>query len=72
MVLPAALANAADLAQGLAGSITLGCGQFCTSPGVVVVPLGEAGDNFVTLLAEALKASRQRRLGLYQLAWAQN
>lgn len=58
VVLPAALANAADLAQGLAGSITLGCGQFCTSPGVVVVPLGEAGDNFVTLLAEALKATR--------------
>lgn len=58
VVLPAALAQATELAQGLAGSITMGCGQFCTSPGVVVVPSGAAGDAFVAQLADALKAAR--------------
>jgi NADP-dependent aldehyde dehydrogenase len=58
VALPAALeANGAALAQGLAGSITLGCGQFCTSPGVVVVPTGAAGDAFVAALAEGLRAA---------------
>jgi acyl-CoA reductase-like NAD-dependent aldehyde dehydrogenase len=58
VVLPPALENPAELAQGLAGSITLGCGQFCTSPGVIVVPQGAAADAFVSLLAEALQAAR--------------
>lgn len=57
VVLPAALAQSAELAQGLAGSITMGCGQFCTSPGIIVVPQGEAGDAFVAQLATALKAA---------------
>lgn len=58
IALPAALqAKGAELAQGLAGSITLGCGQFCTSPGIIVVPHGEVGDGFVSALATALKAS---------------
>lgn len=58
VVLPPALAPSAELAQGLAGSITMGCGQFCTSPGVIVVPLGVAGDAFVAQLADALAAAR--------------
>lgn len=58
VALPAALAaRSAELAQGLAGSITLGCGQFCTSPGVIVVPTGDAGDAFVGQLVAALKAA---------------
>ena len=40
VVLPPALALSAELAQGLAGAITMGCGQFCTSPGVIVVRHG--------------------------------
>lgn len=32
----------ADLAAGLAGSFQLGAGQFCTKPGVVLVPHGSA------------------------------
>ncbi|WP_296001073.1 aldehyde dehydrogenase (NADP(+)) [Rugamonas sp.] len=43
-VLPAALAARADtLATGLVGSLTMGVGQFCTNPGLV---LGVAGADF--------------------------
>lgn len=57
VVLPAALAtNSDELAGTLAASICLGAGQFCTSPGVVVVPAGAAGDGFVHAFAQALKA----------------
>jgi 2,5-dioxopentanoate dehydrogenase len=49
IVLPGALADGdvAALAEGYVGSLTLGAGQFCTNPGVVFVPAGEAGDRFV-------------------------
>lgn len=43
------------LASILAGSITMGCGQFCTSPGVIVLLPGEASDRFVDHLATALQ-----------------
>ena len=36
----AARARAGELARGLIGSFTLGVGQFCTKPGVVLVPEG--------------------------------
>jgi NADP-dependent aldehyde dehydrogenase len=59
VALPGALAaNGATLATTLAGSITLGCGQFCTSPGIVVVREGDAAsDAFVQQLAAALEAA---------------
>ncbi|MFO1217935.1 MAG: aldehyde dehydrogenase (NADP(+)) [Burkholderiaceae bacterium] len=59
VALPAALAaNGAALATTLAGSITLGCGQFCTSPGIVIVREGDAAsDAFVQQLAAALEAA---------------
>jgi acyl-CoA reductase-like NAD-dependent aldehyde dehydrogenase len=58
VALPAALAaNGPALATALAGSITLGCGQFCTSPGVIVVRGDAASQAFVQQLAEALAAS---------------
>lgn len=47
----------AELATALAGSIALGCGQFCTSPGVILVPKGAEGDAFVQQLAQSLKAA---------------
>lgn len=47
-LLPGALVErGAALAQDFFSSCTLGSGQFCTNPGVVVVPHGEAGDAFV-------------------------
>lgn len=55
VALPAAIAaNGAALAATLAGSITLGCGQFCTSPGVLIVRDDAASAAFVQQLAEAL------------------
>jgi acyl-CoA reductase-like NAD-dependent aldehyde dehydrogenase len=58
IALPAALAaNGPALATALAGSITLGCGQFCTSPGVIVVRDDAASKAFVQQLVEALAAS---------------
>ena len=55
VVLPAALGpNSAALAQVLAGSICQGAGQFCTSPGVIVVHNDASGDAFVQALATQL------------------
>lgn len=57
VVLPAALADGPDApAQTLADSICLGAGQFCTSPGVIVVPVGAAGDAFVQQLRTRIAA----------------
>ncbi|MBQ0960248.1 aldehyde dehydrogenase (NADP(+)) [Ideonella sp. 4Y11] len=66
IALPTELAaQGAALATTLAGSIALGCGQFCTNPGVVVLIDEAAGldaravnDAFVAQLAEALKAQQ--------------
>lgn len=47
-LLPGALAERGDaLAQEFFASCTMGSGQFCTNPGIVVVPKGERGDTFV-------------------------
>lgn len=47
-------ARADELATGLAGSFTLGAGQFCTNPGVVFVP---AGSGFAERVAAAVGQS---------------
>ncbi|MBK3567622.1 aldehyde dehydrogenase family protein, partial [Streptomyces sp. MBT62] len=39
---------------GLAGSMTLGVGQFCVKPGLVLVPSGSAGDGLVKSLTDAV------------------
>ncbi len=41
-----------EIAEGVYGSFMLGVGQFCTSPGVVLVPQNEAGDRIVRRLTE--------------------
>jgi NADP-dependent aldehyde dehydrogenase len=51
-------AKGAELATLLAGSITLGCGQFCTSPGVIVLFKGAESDAFVKNLTDALRAQK--------------
>jgi NADP-dependent aldehyde dehydrogenase len=54
VVLPGAAAERADaIAAALAGSFTLGVGQFCTKPGVILVPAGGDGDRVVAGLAAA-------------------
>lgn len=58
LALPAALAaKGAELATLLSGSITLGCGQFCTSPGVVLLFDDPASEAFTAALATALRAA---------------
>ncbi|TCV97657.1 NADP-dependent aldehyde dehydrogenase [Luteibacter rhizovicinus] len=48
-LLPGALAERGDaLAQEFFASCVMGSGQFCTNPGIVVVPEGPRGDTFVT------------------------
>jgi acyl-CoA reductase-like NAD-dependent aldehyde dehydrogenase len=60
VALPAVLAaKGAELAATLAGSIGLGCGQFCTSPGVIVLIDGQdkaTNEAFVQQLGTALAA----------------
>ncbi|WP_226961465.1 MULTISPECIES: aldehyde dehydrogenase (NADP(+)) [Streptomyces] len=46
--------KAAEIGAGLAGSMTQGVGQFCTKPGLVLVPAGEAGEQLVATLAKQL------------------
>ena len=52
-VLPQAAAErGAEVADGLFGSFTLGVGQFCTNPGVVLLPASSAGDAVAERLTE--------------------
>ena len=50
----AAADRAEEIGKGIAGSITLGAGQFCTKPGLVFVPLNEDGDILVSELSKTL------------------
>jgi NADP-dependent aldehyde dehydrogenase len=52
----AAIERGAEIGTGLAGSMTLGAGQFCTKPGLAFVPRGEHGDALVVATVEALTA----------------
>jgi NADP-dependent aldehyde dehydrogenase len=54
VITAAALAERSEeLARGLVGSFTLGVGQFCTKPGVVLVPAGSS--SFTAQVAAALE-----------------
>ncbi|MFM9447407.1 aldehyde dehydrogenase (NADP(+)) [Streptomyces acidiscabies] len=50
----AATERAEAIGTGLAGSMTLGVGQFCVKPGLVLVPSGAAGDGLVKSLTAAV------------------
>jgi NADP-dependent aldehyde dehydrogenase len=55
VVTPAAAAEKAEaIGKGLAGSATLGAGQFCTKPGLAFVPTGADGDRLRAALAKAV------------------
>ena len=54
-LMPGALASrGAAIAEGWAGSLTMGAGQFCTNPGIAVVPVGADGDAFAEVARGAL------------------
>ncbi|WP_079102487.1 aldehyde dehydrogenase (NADP(+)) [Streptomyces sp. TP-A0356] len=50
----AAAERAEAIGAGLAGSMTLGVGQFCVKPGLVLAPTGAAGDRLVKSLTDAV------------------
>ncbi|MFJ6936287.1 aldehyde dehydrogenase (NADP(+)) [Streptomyces sp. NPDC101132] len=55
LVTPAAAAERAEeIGAGLAGAMTLGVGQFCVKPGLVLVPEGEHGDRLAAALTKAV------------------
>lgn len=55
-VLPRALQNQADsFAKGFSGSVTLGVGQFCTNPGMLIYENAESADAFTSKLAQEFK-----------------
>lgn len=55
LILEGALEESGDeIARSLAASVTLGCGQFCTKPGLTLLPAGAATDHFAENLATQL------------------
>ena len=57
-LLPHALeARAAEIGRGFVASLTMGAGQFCTNPGLVLAVEGPALDAFLDSAAAALQAS---------------
>ena len=58
LVLPHALASRGEaIAKAFIGSLTMGAGQFCTNPGLVLGAEGKDLDKFVGTVAENLPAS---------------
>jgi 2,5-dioxopentanoate dehydrogenase len=47
--------SAAEIAKQYAGSITLGVGQFCTNPGIIIGIAGADLNTFTTTLADEIK-----------------
>ncbi|MBM3928488.1 MAG: aldehyde dehydrogenase (NADP(+)), partial [Sphingomonadales bacterium] len=59
VILPAALAaRGAALAQAFIQSLSMGAGQFCTNPGIVLAVDSPSLDMFVAAAGEALKTSQ--------------
>lgn len=54
VVLDGALAAPASLAGAYVASLTNGSGQFCTNPGLLLLPAGDAGDAFCEAVADVL------------------
>lgn len=58
LLFPAALDNRTlALAEGFVASLTLGAGQFCTNPGLVIALKGPALDRFIGATAEIIQRS---------------
>lgn len=55
VILPGAVkARAEALAEGLVNSATLGSGQFCTNPGLILMHNNEATHNFINLVRDKM------------------
>lgn len=53
----AAATRAEEFGTGLAGSILQGGGQFCTKPGLIMVPTGDAGDRLVASIGSVIASA---------------
>ncbi|WP_285313321.1 aldehyde dehydrogenase (NADP(+)) [Pseudarthrobacter sp. fls2-241-R2A-168] len=53
----AARSRASEIGRGLAESMTMGGGQFCTKPGLAFVPLGPGGDALMQALRLAVAST---------------
>lgn len=64
LVVAPAAANrrATEIAKGLVGSFTLGVGQFCTKPGLLLAPASGAGDSLCDALAAEVRALAAGRM----------
>ena len=49
-----------QIAEDWAGSLTIGVGQFCTNPGLILLPEGLEGDNFIELTLKALAQTQSQ------------
>jgi alpha-ketoglutaric semialdehyde dehydrogenase len=57
ILLPAALAaRSAAIAKGFVGSLTMGAGQFCTNPGLLIAQDGPDLNKFMAAVSDALAA----------------
>ena len=57
-VLPEAMAHhGAEIAQGFVASLTMGVGQFCTNPGIVLAQSAEGFDAFADSVSQAATAA---------------
>ena len=62
-VLPGALEKRWEsIARGLTGSVSLGIGQFCTKPGLVIAPPSAALDQFASRLGDELSRVPKGRM----------
>ncbi|WP_253208243.1 aldehyde dehydrogenase (NADP(+)) [Streptomyces sp. YPW6] len=57
IVLDGALAEPEPAAEGYVASLTGGAGQFCTNPGLLLLPAGPAGDAFLAAVARTLRTA---------------
>ncbi|MEU8445426.1 aldehyde dehydrogenase (NADP(+)) [Streptomyces microflavus] len=57
IMLDGALARPEQAAAPYVASLTAGAGQFCTNPGLLLLPAGPAGDAFLSAVAQAMKAT---------------
>ncbi len=53
----AAAERGEQIGAGLGSSMTMGSGQFCTKPGFVLAPSGEAGDRLLKSLTESVSGT---------------
>ena len=62
-ILPDALAQSCqDMAEGWVDSLNMGVGQFCTKPGVLILPEGQQGDQFIAFAKQKLRSVTAQKM----------